>query len=410
MSMETLLQPHGREANKPLLPDGMFICQSIQTGATEVVCLENIATQLWKDPNYTKKLRWMAENCQFTMSSFDSRRTYRTENESGDTKELKTLGDWFEQFDTAQRARKKTRTGLAAAAAVTAVVVAGGFVWPDRDHTDTDAAAEPLAAASFVKDKPVPKSVKSVETKSPTAKNTPAKPHKTEVATRTFVTWNAYYRNKRDVGQQVDELFKATGAGVIGLQEATRHQKSLAKIACDKPSCKYDRFPTSGSLTTNTIIWDKAEYEVVDTYAKITARDLTKRALVYVLLKDRETGQLIYYVNGHAPHKVDAKGHFGKNKSQNKAYKTYAAISQKTLYKLIMTGVPTLYGGDFNVAERTDTCKTPAFPCAANRSIGLESAWRTTIRKPSMLSDKGTQGPFRRKIDTSETPLDKPGA
>lgn len=195
----------------------------------------------------------------------------------------------------------------------------------------------------------------------------------------TAISWNVYFKNPRNVGEQVVKLLES-GGDIIGLQESRRPIASISKIAC--AGCNYGIYPTSsGAETTNAIVWDKRRFTLVTSGAFHTVTDVDSRYIVWGKFKDISTDKTFYFINTHLPayalngNEWDTKG----NPKQVAAYKAHMDRLTSFIKSKQADNIPILLTGDFNANYRWDKCNQSKLSCVAlGQNLSVYSSYKYT--------------------------------
>ncbi|TIC87409.1 hypothetical protein E8D34_09765 [Nocardioides sp. GY 10113] len=134
------------------------------------------------------------------------------------------------------------------------------------------------------------------------------------------------------------ERIKAHGASVVGLQEAQPDQ-----IASLTRGTGYAIFPGSGTNSldrVNSIIYDPGVFEFVSGSTFQMSNGIGTRAQPILLLRHRESGREIYFVNAHPP-----SGHSGSQTATRMG--TFTRLVSE-VNRLKATGHPVVLTGDMN--------------------------------------------------------------
>jgi protein-tyrosine phosphatase len=250
------------------------------------------------------------------------------------------------------------------------------------------ASPTPTAKPKVTKAPPVSQPTPSAEPTTPPPNPAPD----SEKVTVSVASWNALYNNSTKKAKAgINTLFNTNGNDIVGMQEAKDLSKTVfSKLACnyDATSCKYDKamYPgaNAGDTSRNQIMWtDRFTFVKGSTMHAASDPDVKnrhfkhQRYINWVRLKDKQTGQDMYFIDTHAPNGIESHGLPNKkHKGSVKAYATYMHNVVKTIKDLQKDGIPIVLVGDSNVNFRADNakCTTVFFPC---RSIDplMEDMW-----------------------------------
>lgn len=278
----------------------------------------------------------------------------------------------------------------------------------------------PVASTSFTSiTTPKAKTASVDPTKSPAPTATTSSetsPTDTKTVTLKVATANLLVDNSpKKVKKGLDTLFDTNDNDVVGFQESAPFvKKVMAKIACESEaktcSKKEMMFPgiNGGRGGGNQIVWKTDRFDFINGSSKHAASDPDVgghhykhyRSINWVHLKDKQTGQDMYFVDIHAPNAVEKSGLPNKkHKASVKAYATYMHSIVKTVRRLQKDGIPIIMVGDSNVNFRTDNakCTTAFFPCKSIDPL-MEDVWIIADISDDN-SQLGTQGNNNRVID-----------
>lgn len=340
------------------------------------------------------------------------------------------------QKKLAQHERRRKRIYKVGASIATLVMAGIGAANSPRD-TSSEAILPPAQSSTIVPTR--------TPTESPSLPRTPEPtptPSAEETATPTPVpvetdqsitssinvaTANLLYSNEvNKVNSIFKTLFKTNQNHVVATQEGNPFKKTVfAKIACEykqEDNCTKGiaMFPGahSGDSGRNQIFWDTEKFSFVKGDSDLAARDLDtrgrgfkhKRYVNWVLLKDKVTGQDVYFINIHAPNSVEKNGLPSRRKPSVKAHKQYMKAIVKKVEKFQEEGKPIILMGDFNVDARDDNarCSYLYFPCRMLDPL-MDNMWLVADLGGDMQK-VGTHGDNNRLIDHvyhSETNLFK---
>ena len=153
----------------------------------------------------------------------------------------------------------------------------------------------------------------------------------------------------------IDEL----GLSVIGFQELEEVQWRLYKKLTGKKWGFWPGNRLGSNFTRNSVGWRRNVWEQVERHTyQVPYFHGNLRKNPYVKLRNRETGQEVWFMNTHNP--ADARGPAAKWRRQS------VRIQAKLANDLEATGYPVVFTGDFNDREK-------AF-CPLTRLSALKSA------------------------------------
>lgn len=237
-----------------------------------------------------------------------------------------------------------------------------------------------------------PKKTPSAPTSTPPPESTSPTPKENTIKLKVGTANLLVDNSASKVNTTINILFNTNGNDIVGLQEAGPFTKKvLAKIACESETTACDKpetmFPgvNGGSATKNQIVWRTDRFDYIDGKTNHVASDPDvngghfrhKRYANWVRLKDKQTGQEMYFIDMHAPNAIETHGVPNKkHKGSVKAYGEMMHNVVKMIKEFQKDGLPILLVGDTNVDFRSDNakCTTVIFPC---RSIDplMEDVW-----------------------------------
>lgn len=239
----------------------------------------------------------------------------------------------------------------------------------------------------------------------------------------TIATWNLLYTNDK---QDIPGIKAFLGrAEILGVQEFNnrdgRYTEANKKLLCSK--CAYDGYmPKWKTLNkgatpaSQSVFWNRSKFEEVKKgYEQAYGDSDTKtyevskggggkevvgsRFIVWVLLRNKATGQQFYYINTHTISTVDSSGKPSKYKDRVAMYKKHMDNLTTIVKDFQKTGYPIFITGDFNVDYRTDVkVKYKNFPFTKLGAVNVHSNWER-LGIANLTDEEGTQNHGNRIID-----------